>query len=196
MQMPRAGELLARVALEDVTDGCLPPGDMRDPPARDTVENGKLLVRCTKKMEKAATTFVRKHQVDLASCLQAVFTCVQTKPGSTPCMTKAGQTCAKAFDASAKHADQLRARLAPGCEGVEFGRLAAATGANLVALRDECEDLGVLALATPADYAECLLRQHACAAEELVRFEAPRGERLVEEVGRSLGSPFCPAAVD
>jgi len=71
-------------------------------------------------------------------------------------------------------------------------------GANLGALAAECALFGVPGpgLGTFADYKQCLLRQHTCGVEELLRFEVPRAAELLESLRDpllTLRSDFCPA---
>ena len=65
-------------------------------------------------------------------------------------------------------------------------------------------DPGTLALEPPrslkaaldslADYARCLAARHACAIDEMVRFEAPRAD---EWIGTWPGAPgTCPAELE
>jgi hypothetical protein len=68
--------------------------------------------------------------------------------------------------------------------------------ANLDGSAAECAQFGVPALGDLEQYKQCVFQQHECRVEELLRFEAPRAETLIEELGlappRRFPSEFCP----
>jgi hypothetical protein len=54
-----------------------------------------------------------------------------------------------------------------------------------------CSAYGVPALDSLGDYVQCLARRHACATDELLRFEAPRADEWVGPWPAPAGA--CPA---
>ena len=82
--------------------------------------------------------------------------------------------------------------LARSCGAIDYTALRDPYGLNLDALEDICTAYDVASLATLDDYATCLARPHKCGAEALLGFQAPRGALLLDMVGRTLASGFCP----
>jgi len=83
----------------------------------------------------------------------------------------------------------------PSPGAIPFATLKSTDAANIVALAAECAALGVPALDTLADYEKCLEQRHVCFAEDVLRFEAPRGEGLLPIVRPmpALDDSFCPS---
>ncbi len=161
------------------------------------VENeatGKAIAKCQATITKAAAKFVKTKLTSLEKCVDALFTCRQKAPTDARCRAKAQGTCDKAF----AKIDGARLKLDLAVDkkclppAVDYAMLRAADAAYIDALETECPVYGVPTLESIGDYKECLFQQHACKAEELLRFAAPRAESLLELAGRPLWSEFCP----
>ncbi len=155
---------------------------------------GKASAACEKAVQKAGASFIAKESKSLAGCVESIFACVTAKSTDASCISKAKTTCDKTFDALDTAATTLDDAVAKACAppAVDFASLLAAEGENLGALAGECTPLGVATLTDLSDYRTCLLRQHRCQVEELLRFEMPRSAELLPMVGRSSKSAFCP----
>jgi hypothetical protein len=201
VQEPRAAELLRRAHVSLGPDACLVDhGD--GGVAGDPRTIGKALDTCQGAIKKAASKFATTRLKSLEKCVDAVFTCVQTKPdprdpsGSSPCLTlpKARESCRKDLAAIVDAEATFRNTLQSRCGGIPFAILGAPSGSNLVALLDECSDLGVSSLDSFAAYVECAFRQHECRVDELLLFETPRAAELLALLGDpAFTLPSCPA---
>jgi hypothetical protein len=199
VQEPRAGELLTLVRNRGANfdaPACIDDhGAAGGGPDPKTVN--KVVVKCEAQIKKAGTKFAAAKLRALESCVDAVFTCVVTKPGDDACFTKANATCDKELAKIGVEAGKMTAAIDKRCgaEAINYGILRAATGANLDALATECATFGVTPLESLADYEECIFRQHSCRTEEMLRFEAPRAEELLGLLTppEELHSEFCPA---
>ncbi len=194
---PRARELLALAAVpsSDIAGlSCLPDHGGSGADLGDPAGAGKAVVRCAQKAAKSSQKLVATRQKSLQRCAAATFACASTKADDPSCAAKATTTCDKAFGALAKADAALTAAVAKGCADppLAFTAVTSAAGANVGALAADCASLGVATLSTLGDYASCLVRRSTCAAEALLRFEAPRSTTLFPSVGRTASSPFCP----
>lgn len=189
---PRSRELLdaAGVSLAAIT--CFVDHLGSGGPAGNA-DLGKTLERCAAAIKKAGRTFTAAKLRGLSSCVQRVFTCVQRKQEDPACIDKAATACTKAL----AKVEVAKTKLAPAvdkrCAGtvVAFTTLRDDSGANLDALAGECAAFGVSPVSTLAAYESCVLAQHACRAEDLLRFQAPRAAELLAAAGQSL-STSCP----
>ena len=75
---------------------------------------------------------------------------------------------------------------------IAYATLRAARAAALDALANACAAVGVPALATLADYQQCVVRADACRVEGVLAVQAPRLAELLAVVGRPFGSAYCP----
>jgi hypothetical protein len=206
VEQPRAGELLALAHVNLGQMPCLDRFD-GDGDAGDPKTLGKMVVQCEAAIKKGAAKLASAKLKSLGKCVGAVFTCVQTKPdlsdpsGASPCLTllKVKNTCIKEFAKLDAEKAKLDAAVDKKCvvTGIDlYAVLSQPYGANLGAPAAECALFGVPSLGTFADYKQCLLQQHTCGVEELLRFEAPRAAELLESLGDpslTLRSDFCPA---
>jgi hypothetical protein len=201
VQEPRAGEML------DLVRGL---GARFDAPACLTdhgaasgagdLKTAKAVDKCAAQIKTAGTKFLIAKLRGLERCVDAVFTCVVAKPGDAACATKANATCTKELAKIAVEAEKVGPSIDNKCAAaiIPFAVLSDPTGANLQALAATCADYAVPALDTLPAFKTCIVRQHSCRAEELVRFEAPRAEELLGVLSppAALHSPFCPAPVE
>jgi len=198
VQEPRARELIKFALQAQVppvsldTLGCLADHDGSGAGLENEVV-GKGVEKCEATIKKAAAKFVQTKLGGLEKCVDAVFSCVQTKPGDSKCRAKARATCDKSFTKIGDAAAKLFLTVDKQCLALDFDlALSLAEGANFAALAPTCAAFGVPSLDALDDYEQCLFQQHECLVEQLLRFEAPRAEGLLGLVGRELQSPFCP----
>jgi hypothetical protein len=192
VEAPRSRELLAVAGLTLAPTTCLVDhaGSGADVGATDL---GKTVARCAAAVKKAGRALATARLRGLAGCVQRLFTCVQRKQEDPTCLGKAAGACTRLLAAT----DTVAAKLAPAIDrrcaaaAVAFSTLEADTGLNLTALAGACAALGVPTLASISDYETCVLRQHVCQAESLLRFEAPRAPDLLAAAGLTL-STGCP----
>jgi hypothetical protein len=193
VQEARARELLQLVQMPLDTVSCIPDhgagGDVNDPS-----ETGKAVAKCTAAVNKAAAKFVAQKLKHLEKCVDAIFACVQTKPGDPSCGTRANGACDTAFSRIAVAAAGVAPTVDKRCAAISFATLRGADGANLDALAAECALYDVPNLESLEDYENCLFRQHECRVEELLSFEAPRSDELLGLLvpPARLRSTFCP----
>jgi len=163
-------------------------GDLGDPGGM-----GKALVKCGNAITKAGGNFALAKLGNMEKCVDTVFSCIQKKPTDATCITKAQAKCGKAFSKIATARAKLGPAIDKGCAGVDVAALVAANGGDVGALAIDCAAHGVVALATLADFEQCLQRTHDCLVEDLMFLEAPRTGQLLADGGQIFSSPFCPA---
>ncbi len=192
LHMPRAGGFADALAIGVRPGTCLRDlggtgGDVGDPGL------GKALDKCQKEAKKAGAKFIASKLKSLQRCVGAHFKCVQTKPGDQKCLDKATAKCDKELVANvAKAAAKLEKSLTKRCDEIHADARADA-GMHVDGLAGRCLDVGVNTIDAPSDYRLCMFQQLSCLAEEMVHFQAPRAEALLQSVGHELHSPFCAA---
>ncbi len=185
-EYPRARELLQLVGVSAGTiSGCLLSSGNGSGVIADAA-SAKALVKCGQGIQKAAAKFVQTRLGGFQKCLAAVTKCVQQKPGDAACLAGARAKClasaAKIGDAPKGAGGKARALILKACGTADAGVLAA-SGLNQTALSSYCSAVGVAALATTSDVAECLVRHHTCRVGQLVDAESPRARELLEVGG-------------
>ena len=181
-EFPRARALLTLGgASPSLVSGCLLNPGVAGSGAVDAART-KAFLKCATGLQKGAGKFLKARLGGLQKCLAAVTKCVQLKPGDTACL---GGARAKCLAAGTKIGDGERGPA--GSSGTRSARRAPAStpsssrrtgsGSRISRL---CAAVGVAALATPADVAECLARHHACRVGQLLDAEAPRARELLE----------------
>jgi len=204
-QEPRARELIdlplaaiAPGALANLTS-CLVDHSGAGAGVADKDAVGKPLEKCQTAIRKAGAKFVLKKLKSLELCVDTIFTCLQTKPADPVCVTeKARGKCEKEFVKIDSEANKLRSSIDKKCAGelIQYDTLRQADAANLDALAAECPRFGVPAPSDLEEYKLCILQQHDCRVEELLRFEAPRARKMIESLGLDppprFPSDFCP----
>ena len=193
VQEPRARELLDLVGLTPPPTSCLPDygGTGEDV---GNVNVGGAIAKCEDAIKVVGRKFARTKLKRLEKCVNAVFSCVQTKPNDAGCLQKADTKCDKQFAQFAADEEKIAPAIEKRCSvgQIAYDVLRAADAANLDALAAECALYGVPDVATLANFELCVFRQHACRVEELMRFQAPRIEEMLGIVGRQFRSAFCP----
>lgn len=192
---PRAKALLRHAgALDGLADPflCLPDRGGTDEAVADRRGTGKALTKCARAIRTKASALGAKRLKALGRCATALFACEQRDDQA--CRTKAATSCEKAFAAVAAAADDLPSDLAAKCASPLQAEALQLAGLHLGAVTDVCAAVGVPVVASFGQHATCLIRQQACAVEELAQAAVPRAAGLLAAQGLSLYSPFCPGA--
>jgi hypothetical protein len=183
--------------LDDDLDGAV---DRADPDCPAPADGGGLgisgpvgvdLERCALGLRKAGARYGTRRLARLQKCVAAASKCVQRKPGDASCLAKAGATCAKERAAFATDESILANAIDGACGAVAIADLRAATGLGFAAEDVPCVVEGGAAPATLADLAACVQRGHACRADALLGFEAPRALELLELAGQDTSALAC-----
>jgi hypothetical protein len=185
LEAPRARELLALAGVNPAGFGCIADGADGGGLGIGDATRGKALTKCEKAVEKSAATFVKQRLGGLQKCIDAVTKCVQQKPNDGACATKAQAKCAKLgakLDGAQGVAAKARAAIAKACIGNPADVLAAA-GLGHGSAAAYCSAIGVPSLATVANVAECLVRDHRCRVAHLLDAEIPRAGELLSRGG-------------
>ncbi len=194
MLQPRAGELI------DVLGVAVPP-DLEienfggNGQSFNDAAIGRAIVGCSAAVERRGERLATAHLRRLLKCVDRIFTCIQSKPTDPRCLARAAGLCEKELDAIGVAETTPDRRVASKCAEtvLPFVQLLAANGAHVEAVAAQCAALGVPSLDSIADYESCLVRQHRCRVEELVRFAAPRADELFRFLlGHPLRSDLCP----
>lgn len=193
-QLPRAGALLEAAGLssERWSDlACLPRGT-------DGVGGGGAFAgtieRCAASIQKAGKSLVMSELAVLEKCTISIFACEQAKPGQfAACVQKVDPKCRTGVQALSLKRTKMLASIQAGCGGLPFDALRLVTGIHLDALSADCEARGVH-VGSVRDYAECLVRQHECHVDDLLRAAVPRTDQLLSRVGLAASFPKvrCP----
>jgi hypothetical protein len=193
LERPRAGELLRLVDVSEDAGACREDFGGSGSGVGDPKGLGKLVERCATTLVKGGTTYARDRLASIGRCIDAVFVCVEADVGNPACLPKAAAKCEREFARVQKDVAKLTVAAGKSCNGVDFDVLSGASGAFLDAVVADCPSYGIPTIATLADYVACLVRQHECEVADLVRFESPRAEDLLDQVDRTLVDGTCPA---
>jgi len=214
-QAPRAAELfsLLRAAypplaaiVKDTGGGqtgilaldCLPPSPGAGGNLGDWAGSGRAAASCQKTLVGAAAKFAQKRFDALRKCADAVLPCLleRDEERRAACLDKGAAKCGRALGSLSADRAHLRASVAKRCgpEKLDFAsKLKAGGGLDFGdAELGVCQALGASPLGSASDVAECLIREHECAVERVAREALPRLDELLSQVGRSIGSGFCP----
>ena len=195
-ELPRAAELTGQGGVSALVVPDLPVfggcGHCATPPAA----TGKAVAACGAAISKAGAGFLAKARGGLDKCATAFVNCAQQKPTDAGCLAKAKTTCQKLPADLAKGRTTLLAALQKKCSGtLDFATLEGPSGINLGALACECQQVGVVPVASLDDYAVCLARQHECQLATLLPSVVPGLDGLLAAQGLGVGDLLCaPAA--
>ena len=163
----------------------------------DPKPEGKAIAKCAATIQKTGAKAFAARLKHLHKCTAAVFACLQLKPGDQACLAKAGSTCAKELGAETADEAKVGAAIGKACAGpaLPLSALAGDRGLGVEREAARCAAYGVPVLATLADVATCVARQHRCNAEHALAFETPRAAALLAAVGRdpAVDAPCLPA---
>ncbi|MEO6028016.1 MAG: hypothetical protein ABIR79_14220, partial [Candidatus Binatia bacterium] len=145
----------------------------------------KALDKCAATIRKAGAKLTSNRLKQLGACEKAVADCVQLKPGDAPCLEKARAKCTKARGGLAAAEAKVTAVITKACSEptVTAANLLADVGLGFDDEADACGLRGVATVATIADVAECVRRQHVCAAGSVFGAAAPRALELLVQGG-------------
>jgi hypothetical protein len=178
---PRARELLGLAGVDPAVYSCAIPGADGGGQGLSDSARGKVLSKCEKGIEKAAATFVKKQLVGFTGCIGSVAKCIQQKPADATCIDKAQAKCAKLeaeLEGPKGPAAKAIAAIDKACTG-DFADLLDATGLGHGEVASHCEAIGVPALASSNDVAECLVLDHRCRVANLLDASVPRAFELL-----------------
>jgi hypothetical protein len=192
LERPRAGELLrlieatpdAGACREDFGGGGLGVGDPKGV--------GKTLERCVQAIVRGGAALARTRLGALGRCIDGVFVCVEAESGDPVCLAKATQKCDRELTRVQREVAKLTVATGKRCNPLDFDVLRGPAGAYLDAVTPDCPAYGIPTVTSVADYVACLVRQHECEIADLLRFESPRAEAMLEHVGRTLVDGTCP----
>lgn len=193
LERPRAGELL------DLIDALPDAGECREDfggagvGLGDPKGAGKSLERCLQALVRGGTSLASTRLASIGRCIDGVFVCVAADAGNPTCLPKATQKCEREFARVQREVGKLTIAAGKRCNGVDFATLSGATGAFFDAVTPDCPSYGIPSVTSITDYVACLVRQHECEVADLLRFESPRAEDLLQQAGRTLVDGICPA---
>ncbi|MCC6764531.1 MAG: hypothetical protein IT293_07695 [Deltaproteobacteria bacterium] len=144
---------------------------------------------------QAARTFTAGKLASVQKCLDAVFSCVQLKPGDGGCAAKAATLCDNQILRVGRAGVKLRAAIVKACgtAAVSYDVLRGAAALDVDALRATCLRFGTDPTGALDDYVECVLRVADCRAADVTESGMPRAEALLASVGYDLRTAACPA---
>ncbi|MEO6027268.1 MAG: hypothetical protein ABIR79_10425 [Candidatus Binatia bacterium] len=183
-QVPRARELLGIAGIDAGELGCVDAGADGSGQGISDPTRGKALGKCDKGVQKAGAAFAKSRLAGLTKCIDAVAACVQLKPADPSCVPKAQAQCAKIgtrLAGPAGPAAKARAAIAKACSAP--ADMLIATGLGHATSAVYCAAVDVPALTTPADVAECIVRDHACRVTKVIEATVPRGIELLGRGG-------------
>jgi len=192
LERPRAGELLR------LADATVDAGECREDfggsglGVGDPKGLGKTLERCVQTLVRGGGALARTRLASIGRCIDSVFVCIEADLGNPSCLPKATQKCEREFTRVQKEVGKLTVNAAKSCNGLDFAVLGGSAGAYLDAMAPACETYGIPSVTSVADYVACLVRQHECEVADLVRFESPRADAILDQIGRTLVDGTCP----
>lgn len=197
--VPRAGELLTAGGVDPSSLPCLGAGAQGGNLGLGKSAGVlKAVVGCQRGIGAAGARFVKQVLEAEQRCSEAVAACIQTKPGSAPCLAKARSVCGKVtsrlYRGSQSREAKLRTAIARACGTAAAGKpprvalddLRSVLGLGYETLQPACAALGVSGLATIDDVSECLVRNHVCRADQLLTSQTPRAHELLG-IGQAVG---------
>jgi hypothetical protein len=189
---PRTGELLRMLSIAPDAGACREDFGGSGLGVGDPRGLGKAIEKCVQTLVRGGASLTKTRLTSIGGCIDAVFVCVEADNSNPECLAKATARCGKDFGRVQQQIAKLTVAAAKNCNGLDWAVLGGPTGANLDAVAPECETVGIADVATIADYVACLVRRNECEVADLIRFESPRAEALLDEVDRSLTDGPCP----
>lgn len=189
---PRTGELLRILGARPDAGSCREDFGGSGAGVGDPTGRGKAVERCVQTLVRGGASLTKTRLGSIGGCIDAVFACVEAASGTAACRTAATVRCAKDFGRVNQQIAKLTLAAGKACNGLDFALLGGATGAYLDAVTPDCESFGVPDVTTVADYVACLVRRNECEVAELIRYESPRADALLDEVDRTLVDGPCP----
>jgi uncharacterized protein YjdB len=194
-QAPRAGELLRLAGASLGLESCLDDFGGAGAGAGDPKTTGTAVDRCGRAIAKAGTRLAGRTLGGLGRCVQAVLTCVQTKPlDGGSCLARADGRCARELARIDGEVVKVLPAVAKRCGAIDFTLLRSAAGLDLDALAATCAVHGVATLDSLEAYVGCLVRRHACEVRALLEMGSPRAAEALGVVGETPPGLDCPAS--
>ena len=158
----------------------------------------ELATNCQSALIDATTSFAQNKIKQLDKCTAAAFKCIQTVAPDDEadvdpieaCLEKASLRCAKAADVIAAEEQRLREAIVEACTPLYFPELLSEGTVGYGLIASDCLDLGVT-VEDATSVAECVVRQHVCAVDQLYLAENPRAGELFGLVAADLGPDSC-----
>lgn len=178
---------LAKLAQLDLASGfdCLEPGANGNQSGVGDPGRGKAIVKCQQAIAKAGIAYTARRQKQAGKCYDLLGACLQAPGGLASCPEKVRAKCEALFDPIwAGDWDpkgllgKARAAIVKGCGGLPLADLLAPEGLGRGDLATVCAQLGVPALGSATDVADCLAEQHACRVDQLIEKQYPRAEEM------------------
>jgi len=179
-QYPRAVELLGLVGLDAAGFSCLTaPADGGGLGVEP--EHASAVAKCQKAIGKAGVSYFRRRTTLTRRCTAAVLSCLQLKPADQNCLPKASASCASAVAKLPAIDAKIRATITTSCGSptLALDGVLGSEGLGFDDLGAACALRGVPSLDSAAAIAECLRRQHACQADQVLENEMPRFRELL-----------------
>ena len=192
LERPRAGELLRLVDATPDAGACREDFGGTGLGVGDPKGVGKSLERCLQTIVRGGAGLARTRLAALGRCIDSVFVCVEADSSNAACLATATQKCNREVTRAQREVGKLTVAISKSCNALDFDVLSGPTGAYLDAVTPDCPSYGIPAVTSIADYVACLVRQHECEVADLVRFESPRAEAMLDQVGRTLVGGTCP----
>jgi len=148
-------------------------------------DKAKALRKCDAAIQKAVAKLAAGRVKAGHACGAGVFGCLQTKPGDPRCLGKASAKCTKALGVLPAIVAAFTAAITKACDTPPLGiaDLRAPEGLGFATRTAACAGRGTPALATVADVAQCLEREVACRADQVLESQAPRFRELLQAAG-------------
>ena len=194
LDRPRAGELLRLLGAPADAGQCREDFGGTGAGVGDPKGAGKDIEQCVKQLVKSGAGVARTRLASVGRCIDEVFLCVHATPSSPDCVAKAGAKCDREFGKIQREIGKATVATTKQCGSVDLGVLGGPAGAYLDAVTPDCPSYGIPAVGTIGDYVACLVHQHDCEVAELLTFESPRAEELLQLVNRALVDGACPPA--
>ncbi|MCC6764687.1 MAG: Ig-like domain-containing protein [Deltaproteobacteria bacterium] len=192
LQRPRAGEFMRLIGAAPDGGACRADFEGGGAGLGDPKGLGRGVERCAQALVRGGAGLARTRLGSIGRCVDAVFLCVEADPGNAACLAKATQKCEREFGRAQREVGKVTLAVSKRCDSLAFAVLTDPAGAYLDAVVARCPGYGIPAVESVADYVACLVRQHECDVAELVRFESPRAEAMLDAVGRTLVDGVCP----
>ncbi len=189
---PRTGELLRLLGAAPDAGACREDFGGSGLGVGDPKGLGKGIERCVQALVRGGASLTKTRLAGIGGCIDAVFACVEADDGNAACLAKATERCGKDFARVNQQIARLTVTAGKSCNGLDFAVLRGETGAYLDAITPDCESVGIAEVETVADYVACLVRRNECEVADLLRFESPRADVLLDEVDRALVEGPCP----
>lgn len=189
---PRTGELLRLLGATPDAGACREDFGGSGLGVGDPKGAGQAIERCVQILVQGGASLTKTRLTAIGNCLDNVLACVEGHAGNAACLAKATTRCGRELTRVQQQIAKVTVAAGKRCNGLDFAQLRGPTGAHLDALIPDCEGFGVPDVASIGDYVACLVRRNACTVADLIRYESPRADALLDVVDRTLTGGPCP----